>query len=73
MLIVDRRMPFLQKRCDNLSSQMTDVTIIVDRRVAQDVRDQPERRFNYFEEDEGLLHAPRSMEEQVGAEDINSA
>ncbi len=58
LLIVDRRMPFLRKRCHDLSVQMTDVTVIVDRRVAQDVRDQPERRFNYFEDDEGLIHAP---------------
>jgi len=49
LLIVDRRMPFLKKRCQELSEQMPHVTIIVDRRIAQDPFGKIERRLAFSE------------------------
>ncbi len=50
LLIVDRRMPFLQRRCEDLASQLDGVTVVVDRRVAQDTIGNPERRVNGYGE-----------------------
>lgn len=44
ILIVDRDMPYLQKRCEELSEQMPETEIIVDRRVSQDPQDLQDRR-----------------------------
>jgi hypothetical protein len=54
MLIVDRRMPYLQKRCQDLASRMTNMSIIVDRRVAQDPWEKTDRRIHDYEEDEDM-------------------
>lgn len=45
LLIVDRRMPFLKKRVQELKEQMPHVTVIVDRRIAQDPFGKNERRM----------------------------
>lgn len=45
LLIVDRRMPFLKRRCRELSEQMPGVTVVVDRRIAQDPFGKTERRL----------------------------
>jgi hypothetical protein len=71
LLIVDRRMPFLKRRCQDLAAEMSGVTVMVDRRVAQDERTRPERRLNHFEEGNGLIHEPRRVMDDVEAEDIN--
>lgn len=44
LLIVDRRMPFLNRRCRELSARIPEAQIIVDRRIAQDAFNQQERR-----------------------------
>ncbi len=49
LLIVDRKMPFLKQRCADLSRRMPGVTVIVDRRVAQDERDHADRRRNHYD------------------------
>ncbi len=36
MLIVDHKIPFLNRRCHELSEQMPEVKVVVDRRVVQD-------------------------------------
>ncbi len=41
---MDRDMPYLQKRCEELSEQMPETEIIVDRRVSQDPQDLQDRR-----------------------------
>jgi len=46
LLIVDRRMPYLQRRCQELSEISPDMTVIVDRRIAQDPHEETERRVD---------------------------
>ena len=46
LLIVDRRMPYLQRRCRELSEKMPDVQVIVDRRIAQDKFENTNRRIS---------------------------
>jgi hypothetical protein len=65
LLIVDRRMPYLKRRCADLSEQMSEVTIIVDRRVAQDPRDETDRRVNGYQEDKGLGPAPKLLDSGI--------
>lgn len=45
LLIVDRRMPYLQRRCRELSISSPEVEVIVDRRIAQDPYNESERRI----------------------------
>lgn len=52
LLIVDRRMPFLNRRCEELSVRIPDVQIIVDRRIAQDSFNQPDRRLPLYDNHE---------------------
>ncbi|MHB0866162.1 MAG: hypothetical protein ACYC29_00790 [Thermoleophilia bacterium] len=51
-MIVDRRMPFLNRRCQELSVRIPDVQIIVDRRIAQDSFNQPDRRLPVYDKHE---------------------
>jgi hypothetical protein len=44
LMIVDRRMPYLERRCNEISRRMPDVSVIVDRRIAQDQFSGPDRR-----------------------------
>ena len=44
LLIVDRRMPYLKRRCRELSEANPDLSVIVDRRINQDPYDEPNRR-----------------------------
>ena len=44
LLIVDRRMPYLKRRCRELEEAKPGVTVIVDRRINQDPYDEPDRR-----------------------------
>jgi len=45
LLIVDRRMPYLQKRIQEIADLNPDVKVIVDRRIAQDPHELPNRRL----------------------------
>jgi len=45
LLIVDRQMPYLQKRIREIAEMNPDVKVIVDRRIAQDPHEQPNRRL----------------------------
>jgi hypothetical protein len=45
LLVVDRRMPYLKRRCQELSQELPDVTIVVDRRIAQDPFHEEDRRL----------------------------
>lgn len=65
LLIVDRRMPYLKRRCEEISEQMSEVTIIVDRRVAQDPRDEADRRVNGYHEDQKLGPAPKIFDSGI--------
>ena len=44
LLIVDREMPFLKRRCEELAARMHGVRIVVDRRIVQDELGLIERR-----------------------------
>lgn len=44
LLIVDREMPYLKRRCEELALQMPDVRVVVDRRIVQDPHGKSERR-----------------------------
>lgn len=44
LLIVDRQMPYLKRRCDEISCQNPELKVVVDRRIAQDPHDDPNRR-----------------------------
>ncbi len=44
LLIVDREMSFLRRRCDELAAKMPGVRIVVDRRIVQDELGWIERR-----------------------------
>jgi hypothetical protein len=72
LLIVDRRMPFLKRRCEDLSEQLSEVTIIVDRRVAQDPRDDADRRVNGYHEDRGLGPAPKMLKSEVESSEFTA-
>lgn len=65
LLIVDKRMPFLRRRCEDLSDQLSDVTVIIDRRVAQDPRDEADRRVNGYQEDRSLGPVPKMIDAGV--------
>lgn len=71
MLIVDRKMPFLQRRCEDLASQMADVTVTVDRRVVQDRYDHLDRRINGYDEESGPLRPRQTQEQNIPSRDIN--
>ena len=45
LLIVDRRMPYLQRRCRELTEKNPECMVIVDRRITQDPHDVPDRRL----------------------------
>ncbi|MBK5225889.1 MAG: hypothetical protein JJD96_04850 [Thermoleophilia bacterium] len=45
LLIVDRQMPYLQRRCDELTESNPEVKIVVDRRIVQDPQEVPDRRL----------------------------
>lgn len=45
LLVVDRRMPFLKKKCQELAERHPDTTVIVDRRIAQDPIIEQDRRI----------------------------
>ncbi len=45
ILIIDREMPYLKRRLEELSERYPDTAVIVDRRVAQDPHDRPDRRL----------------------------
>jgi len=45
LLIVDRQMPYLQRRCRELTEQNPDCRVIVDRRITQDPHQAAERRL----------------------------
>ena len=44
LLVVDRRMPYLERKCQDLSVRLPDVSVMVDRRIAQDELSRPDRR-----------------------------
>ncbi len=44
LLIVDREMPFLRRRCDELAARMPGVRIVMDKRIVQDELGRIERR-----------------------------
>lgn len=52
LLIVDRRMPYLDRRCQDLSARMPDISVIIDRRIAQDDISSPDRRQQLSLEEE---------------------
>lgn len=52
LLIVDRRMPYLERRCRDLSGRMPGVSVIVDRRIAQDELAGADRRVQLTIESE---------------------
>ncbi len=45
LLIVDRQMPYLQRRCRELGEQNPDCRVIVDRRITQDPHEAADRRM----------------------------
>ncbi|MHB9111428.1 MAG: hypothetical protein ACYC4D_02210 [Thermoleophilia bacterium] len=46
LLIVDRQMPYLRKRCEEISCMNPDLKVVVDRRITQDPHDTPNRRLS---------------------------
>ncbi|RJQ41810.1 MAG: hypothetical protein C4534_11385 [Gaiellales bacterium] len=44
LLVVDRRMPYLERRCQDLADRLPHVSVIIDRRIAQDMLNMPDRR-----------------------------
>lgn len=44
LFVVDRRMPYLERRCQSLAVRMPDMAVVIDRRIAQDVLMGPDRR-----------------------------
>lgn len=44
LLIVDRQMPYLKRRCDEISCNNPELKVVVDRRITQDPHDDPNRR-----------------------------
>lgn len=44
LMIVDRRMPYLERRCQEIGVRYPDVNVIVDRRIVQDEMLGPNRR-----------------------------
>ncbi|MDO8737145.1 MAG: hypothetical protein Q7K29_08730 [Thermoleophilia bacterium] len=44
LLIVDRQMPYLRRRCEEISCQNPELQVVVDRRITQDPHDVPNRR-----------------------------
>ena len=51
LLIVDRKMPYLQRRCQELGDKNPECKIIVDRRITQDPHDVKDRRLSLDAED----------------------
>jgi len=51
LLIVDRQMPYLQRRCQEIAEMNPELKVIVDRRITQDPHDLPNRRFITEDED----------------------
>lgn len=45
LLIVDRQMPYLKKRCEDISCKNPDLKVVIDRRINQDPLDNPNRRL----------------------------
>lgn len=45
LLIVDRQMPYLKKRCEEISCKNPALKVVVDRRITQDPHDNPNRRL----------------------------
>ncbi|MHB9053107.1 MAG: hypothetical protein ACYC5F_03830 [Thermoleophilia bacterium] len=45
LLIVDRRMPYLKRRCHEIADMNPALTVIVDRRINQDPHEEPDRRI----------------------------
>jgi len=45
LLIVDRQMPYLRRRCDEISCQNPELQVVVDRRITQDPHEVPNRRI----------------------------
>jgi hypothetical protein len=45
LLIVDRQMPYLQRRCQELTEMNPELRVIVDRRITQDPHEVPNRRL----------------------------
>ena len=44
LLIVDRQMPYLKRRCEEISCQNPGLKVVVDRRITQDPHDIANRR-----------------------------
>ncbi|MBI5870615.1 MAG: hypothetical protein HZB44_06640 [Actinobacteria bacterium] len=51
LLIVDRQMPYLKKRCEEISCKNPELKVVVDRRITQDPHDNPNRRLMMGVED----------------------
>ncbi|MCL4474443.1 MAG: hypothetical protein M1455_11020 [Actinobacteria bacterium] len=45
LLIVDRRMPYLKRRCNEIAEMNPAFKVIVDRRINQDPHEEPDRRI----------------------------
>jgi hypothetical protein len=45
LLIVDRQMPYLKRRCEEISCDNPELKVVVDRRITQDPLDNPNRRL----------------------------
>ena len=45
LLIVDRRMPYLKRRCREITEANPGLSVIVDRRINQDPYEEPDRRL----------------------------
>lgn len=72
LLIVDRRMPFLKRRCDDLAAQLNGVSIVVDRRVVQDSYDHPDRRVNKYSETKKIARRPDQADKVRSPRDVSS-
>ncbi|MHB0914139.1 MAG: hypothetical protein ACYC5A_03555 [Thermoleophilia bacterium] len=55
LFVVDRRMPYLERRCQSLAERMPDMNVVIDRRIAQDELLGPNRRQSFsLEAGEGI-------------------
>lgn len=62
LLIVDRRMPFLKRRCEDLASKLNGISVVVDRRVVQDAYKHDDRRINRYQETGKIQRRPEISE-----------